>query len=169
MAASAAVPEQRSFTLRYRSQRREVWNFYWARWRASLWRSWLLYGALVVVGALVIDSYDHKLGWQDAPVALLYMLLLFAFFTIFPQLAFKPQERVLNADPGGIDTTVGGESGHRDWREIGSITDDGDAITFVVARTGNAFIVPMRAFQGAAERAEFLRAVMEWHEAARNS
>jgi hypothetical protein len=85
---------------------------------------------------------------------------------IHPQLAFKPQERWLKLSETGIDTRIGRRSGHRDWSEITDILELHGAICLVVS-SGNAFIVPRRAFEAEAERDRFLRSARLWQSAAR--
>ncbi len=92
----AVVAYSSSFTLRYRSQRRELWAFYWRRWRAGLWRQWLL----AVVAVTSATSYGlqqrHPGQWPtsgDIAVTLLAVCAILAIFIIYPQAMFKPQER----------------------------------------------------------------------------
>jgi hypothetical protein len=92
----------------------------------------------------------------------------FLFFTLYPQVAFKPQERTLIVDESGVKTTIGSKTATRAWREIMEVGDDGEAVVLVV-ETGNAFIVPARAFRDDAQRQEFLEAVTQWQTEARNN
>ena len=43
--------------VRYRTQRDEIWRWYWMQWRASLWRKWLLYGAAAF--CLTMVTYNN--------------------------------------------------------------------------------------------------------------
>jgi hypothetical protein len=94
-------------------------------------------------------------------------ILLWAFLAIFPQVMFKSKERTFEIGPNGIDTEIGGNRVHRDWREIASIADKNGVIAIVVARTGNAFLVPDRAFESLDQRDDFVRQAIEFHAAAR--
>ena len=82
---------------------------------------------------------------------------------------FKSRERTFEIGPNGIDSEIGGNRTHRDWREIASITDKNGVIAIVVARTRNAFLVPSRAFESAKQRDEFLRQAMAFHAGARRT
>jgi hypothetical protein len=159
--------DQAAYTLRYRSQRRDIWNWYWQRWRAALWRRWLLIGSTGVATFLFFTWLDHRpLVARDLAFALCFALLVFAFFVVYPQLAFKSQERVLTAGPDGIESSIGEKHGQHTWHDIDSIVDKGDAISIVIKHTGNAFVIPARAFTDMRERTAFLEAITAWHQAA---
>jgi hypothetical protein len=152
-----------AITLRYRSQRREVWSFYWSRWRGGLWRNWLVMGTAAFVAALFIQGAQRPIDFSAYVTAGLIVLILFAALIAYPQLAYKPLERQLTVNAAGIDTTRGTRSDHRAWKDIAAITDAGSHIALVVAKTGNAFLVPNRAFADAEARRIFLHAATEWH------
>jgi hypothetical protein len=152
--------------VRYRTQRNEIWRWYWMYWRASLWRTWLLYGAAAFCLTL-LASYNGGRWPQMFLAAMCPPILLWAFLAIFPQVMFKSKERIFEIGPNGIDTEIGGNRVHRDWNEIASITDKNGVIAIVVARTRNAFLVPDRAFESAKQRDSFLRQAIEFHAAAR--
>src|SRR5947208_574648 len=145
--------------VRYRTQRDEICRWYWMYWRASLWRTWLFYGAAAFCLTLLASSNRGR--WpQMFLIAMCAPILLWTFFAIFPQVMFKSKERTFEIGPNGIDSEIGGTRAHRDWREIASITDKNGVIAIVVARTSNAFLVPDRAFESAQQRDEFLRQAM---------
>jgi hypothetical protein len=73
---------------------------------------------------------------------------------------------VLTVGATGIDTTIGKNSAHRDWKEIRAIEDQGDVVAIMVRQTGNAFLVPSRAFASDDARADFLHRATAWHAAA---
>ena len=158
-----AVEETATFTLRYRARRSDVWTWYWRSWRGGLWRSWAGGGLVFAAVTLAMRGRDHAIGPGDFVFIAICLPALAAFFVAYPQIAFKNEERVLVAGPSGIDSTIGAKSAHRDWSEIGTIEDAGYGIAIAVARTGNAFVVPNRAFADAALRAAFLRSVTQWH------
>jgi hypothetical protein len=158
-----------SFTLRYRSQRREVWNWYWRRWRGGAWRQWLILGVFAGMAVLMMRWLDNPHRWPrgvDFAVAFLALIVALSLLALYPQLVFKPQERVLTAGPNGIDTAIGILKAHRAWSDIAAILDQGEVVVIAVARTGNAFVIPARAFPDTATRAAFLHAVKTWHEGA---
>jgi hypothetical protein len=97
------------------------------------------------------------------------ILVAWLFFTIYPQLNFKPQERVLTIDPSGIRTTIGKLRGSRSWREIKAIENRGGLVYLIVAKTLNAFVVPQRAFKGPEQQSQFLELARRWHAAAHAS
>lgn len=82
-------------------------------------------------------------------------LLSILWMPLYPQLMFKPQTRVLEVSQDGVSTTIGRCSARRSWREIRSVSQDGDYV-ILSCHNGNAFIVPPRAFQSADDRQTFL-------------
>jgi len=156
-----------SITLRYASQRKDIWKHYWMRWRQpnGLWRQWLLVALLIALTLFVMSGFQSPTPRAIA-IAAACLAIVYAFFAAFPMIVFKPAERILTIDPRGIDTRIGGKSANRSWREIRAITDRGDVIEMVVAATGNAFVVPDRAFPAAQDRGDFLDSVRAWHAAA---
>ena len=156
-----------AITLRYSANRGEIWTWYWREWRRKLWPRWLLAGAAMAGAVLALAFQRHRLGAEDFAGATTAVAALWSFFAIYPQLSFKREERTLIVGPGGLETTIGKKSGRRNWREIGAVTDTGTHVVFAVAKTGNAFLVPYRAFAGDAERSEFLRRVAIWRDASR--
>lgn len=154
-------------TLRYTSARSEVWWWYKVMWRRGLWRNWLLMGAIVFATTLWTKAEAHPLGPKDYAVAAFVVAILWLFFALFPQMAFKARERMLTIGPEGIDSNVGAQAAQRPWRDVGPIEEAGSLIVMPVVSTKNAFLVPQRAFATVGERAEFLKRAREWQQAAR--
>lgn len=154
-----------SFTLRYRARRAEIWRYYWRAWRSRLWIYWLAIpvGALTIFG---LSLWGRPLETRDLWLAAGMAAATLLFFVLYPQLRFKPEERVLTADSIGIRSTIGKRSGARTWQEFSEIRDTGETIALVVAKTTNAFVIPNRAFADALERADFLESARAWHAAA---
>jgi hypothetical protein len=115
----------KSFTLRYCVKRNEVSNWYWAAWRRAdgLWQYWLLFLAIAVATSLILR---FAFGLDNSSVflapALVYVGAI-CYFVIFPQWKYKPNERTLTVDAGGITTTRGTDSAQRSWKDIAAIYD----------------------------------------------
>jgi hypothetical protein len=150
----------------YHMRRDEVWRWYWQRWRENLWKSWLLAGLMAFAWPLLVRG---RVDLSGILIGLLMTLAVFLFFTLYPQAMFKSQERTLEIGAGGIDTEIGGKRAHRDWNEIASISEKIGMIVFLVARTGNAFLVPDRAFANSGERATYLNQAQNWLAASKKS
>jgi hypothetical protein len=159
--------------------RSELWNWYWRAWfrPRGLWSYWL-FVAVVFFGAQVLwDSFTNSFALQNFMLPLLILLAMFAFFVVFPQLSYKPRERVLKVGPEGIDTTIGTMSGKRKWEDISLVVErpcyfaltvaGGSFLGFCWLRTvnGNAFVIPRRIFGSDSEYFEFARSVRQWHSA----
>jgi hypothetical protein len=150
-----------SYSLSYRSSRAEVWRWYWAAWRARLWREHLLVAAIL---ALVLPYFPGVPYTIKANVfcfigALPAVTVLFA---LWPQIMFKIKERTLHVGPDGWSTNIGSTSGSRRWAEIASIQEAVDSVA-ITSATGNALIVPARAFADEAIKSQFVEDARAWH------
>lgn len=177
MTLNDVIIDRPSFTLRYKLERGEIWRRYWSRWARwdGLWRYWLFITAAVIAGTIGIRSLDHTISINDFGLAIMIVFGVILFFIVFPQLAYKPRERLMTVDESGIDSSIGSLSAHRGWKDIASIADSRDFIAGVVAggiplgfgwvrtRNGNAFIIPNRAFENLDQRTIFLQTIKAWH------
>lgn len=152
-----------NYSLSYRSSRSEVWRFYWAAWRARLWRVHLL--AAAVLASLLPDIIGIAPSFRS------YLLYFFVtlpavtlFFALWPQVMFKSKERTLVVGPEGWSTKIGGKSGSRRWAEIASVHEASGSVV-ITSATGNALIVPARAFANNALKDQFVRDSQAWHRA----
>jgi hypothetical protein len=150
------------YTLSYRSSRSEVWRFYWAAWRARLWPVHLVLAAVLaflltdVLAPLAISSYVlYFFGFLPAVTL---------FFALWPQLMFKGGERTLLVGPDGWSTMIGSKSGSRRWAEVASIREAKGSVV-ITSATGNALIVPARAFVDEAFKSRFVKDAQAWHRA----
>ncbi|QDE38287.1 YcxB family protein [Luteibacter pinisoli] len=89
-----------------------------------------------------------------------------AVFAAVPQIMFKPWERTLHLTPDGWSTTIGRKSGSMSWKVIRSVATTPDGL-LIVGVSGNAMIVPGRAFDGEAHREAIMADVRRWYSAAR--
>jgi hypothetical protein len=171
--------EPTAFTLSYHVERREIWNWYWFYWSRidGLWRYWVLWLFSLIISAWAISLAMRSAFIDAAGPALLIYFLGIAFFVIFPQLAYKPSVRSITISTDGINTSRAGITARRSWGDISSITVRDGYTALVVAggiqfwpfpvwlrsRTGNAFIIPDRAFADDAGRDTFRRTIQSWH------
>jgi hypothetical protein len=147
-------------TIEYASRRGEIWIWYWKAWRQRLWKSHLRIFAIVAGLAYLFLSYPAppSLATLAVPVAIgaLPVILLI----LYPQLRFKPQTRTVTIGTSGITTVVGRKSGRISWKNIRSVTEDRDYVV-VQGSSGNAFIIPPRAFETVEARAELVATMKE--------
>ena len=134
-------------TLHYSSTRKEVWDWYWRMWCKKLW-------VIHVLFFLVILFFTHNFFFAIIPT----ILLIF-----YPQIMFKPELRTLVVSEDGIDTTIGKKYGNRNWEQVASIEDTPAVIVIKMAKTGNALLVPQRAFISDEERNKFISSIRMWH------
>lgn len=151
-----------SYALRYRSSRNEVWRWYWAAWRAKFWR---IHALLAMVIALLV-TYSTTLQLQPSLALVSFVVVLpviTLFFSLWPQIAFKGQERTLNIGPDGWSTQIGRLSGNRTWSEVASVTECNGTLA-ITGKNGNALIVPQRALSSLSSWQQFVEDVQAWHQ-----
>ena len=150
-----------TYTLRYRSSRAEVWRFYWRMWRARFWWLHLLVAGVAAIALTTV--WGTPTSTRSYAICFLSILpLITVLFAVWPQVAFKPQERTLQVGPEGWSTNIGNLSGSRTWSGVSSIRPASDAVQ-ILSTTGNTLIVPLRAFEGRTQMQQFLQDVQTWH------
>ena len=146
-------------TIRYTSSRKEVNEWYWKKWRQKFWFYHVIFFLLIVsisVGRWPAKNViDVLRGMIIGIVAVLGMIA-------FPQIMFKPKERWLFVNENGIKTEIGKIKAHIGWNEISKVEEASQAIVITRRKSGNAFIVPNRAFQSLNEREAFYKAAKDW-------
>lgn len=143
------------YTVRYASDRREVWTWYWRSWRSDLWRLHLALFAGAGLSSLLVLASRGPVSPVDFPIALAIGLACVAWIPLYPMVMIKPQVRTLEVGDGGLSTTIGKRTGKRAWSEIKAVRDR-DGYIEIVGRNKNAFIVPPRAFESIADRDQLL-------------
>src|SRR5262252_9137462 len=148
------------FTLRYRSTRAEVWGWYWRLWRSRLWRIHAI--AAIAFGFLIsrlLYGLNNPSGWIAA--SMIVFVTAVALSVLYSQLAFKSAERTLTVDAEGWSTQIGAKTGTRKWSETCPVYEKAGAIVFA-NKSGNALLIPGRAFSSPGEREQFLLHVKGW-------
>ena len=158
------------YTLRYASTRAEVWRAYWREWTrlSGLWRFHVLIGLAVGFGWADGGALRAFSAEQFAIAALAATGTSIALLSLWPQLRFKPQTRILILNAEGFTTTIGRQSAQRRWQDIARVEDHSDTI-LLVGKNGNAMIIPSRAFTHEADRQRCLASLQQWHDAATHS
>ncbi|MFO1012689.1 MAG: YcxB family protein [Caulobacteraceae bacterium] len=146
-----------SLEIRYSSRRSEVWNWYWQSWRKSLWRFHLGFAAAIVAAFFVLRGASPPIVWLTQGVGA--SALLIGALIAWPQLMFKPQERVLAVDEEGVRSTVGRQTGSTPWGEMSAVSEDQGCV--VLSTRAGAYIVPPRAFGSEEARTDFLAFVRD--------
>jgi YcxB-like protein len=155
------------YTLHYASTRSEIWRAYWREWTRipGLWRFHVLLG--LAVGFVVADR--GNLG-QFSPerfaiAGLVTMGISILLLSLWTQVRFKPQTRLLTLNADGFTTAIGAQSGQRRWQDIQRV-EDHDGTILIVSKNGNAMIIPRRAFASDADRQSCFVSIQQWYEAA---
>lgn len=155
-----------SYTLKYATTRRELWRWYWRAWArpAGLWRHHVAFGAVTTVAAASAHGFA---GLPAVMTGLAAVLGCLVPFPLWPQMRFKPQMRTLELEESGYQTSIGHINGARQWSEIRSVHDDGDAVV-ITTHKGNAMLITRRAFGEGIDRQRFVIDVEAWHRRAAN-
>lgn len=151
-------------TVEYASSREEVWRAYWRTWAkpAGLWRVHLAIALGIAAGSEILLHGSDWRAWRVAVTAAVAGLGCIVLFPLWPQLRFKSATRVLTIDKDGFKTTIGARSAERSWQEVAAVEDTRQEILIVV-KTGNAMVVPRRAFSDPDTRRRFLDDARNWH------
>jgi hypothetical protein len=155
--------ETSSYSLRYSSRRVEVWRWYWRAWRSKFWLLHLLIAEVITWITLAIPG--GRIGLNEFLLRFLWIApIVVVLMASWPQVAFKKQERFLEVGPEGWSSRIGKMSGSRSWAMVAAIRSNGEVIS-IVSTTGNALLIPRRAFEGDTDRQAFLADVVRWHRA----
>ncbi len=73
----------------------------------------------------------------------------------------KTDERTLTVSPDGISTEIGSLRGQIPWSKV-KLVNDTSSHVLIVGATGNAFLIPARAFQDSYQRSQFLMQIGHW-------
>ncbi len=160
MTVMDTLPENGTHTLRYRSRRVEIWRMYWRAWRKKLW---VIHVLLAAEGAWLCsnNTLPSIAVWFVAWLPVVVVCL-----AAFPQIMFKPHERMLHLTPEGWSSTIGSKSGSMPWTSIRDLADTPEGF-LIVGVNGNAMVVPQRAFIDVSHRATVLADVRRWFGASR--
>ena len=149
-----------TYTLRYRSSRAEVWRAYWRLWRARLWYVHAIFALAVAFGFLRTDVLRGDVYVWVAAAVLVFMLILVISVSA-SQLLFKSAERTLEVGPDGWSTQIGKKKGSRKWSELAPVREE-NGVVIIAGKSGNALLIPSRAFETEAQRKAFMEDVSQW-------
>jgi len=151
-------------TLRYTLTRIEIVRSYFQSLAASpkFLAMILIYSAAMGVFLLVVrGAFSRPLRLNDVIFALAWMLGVFSFMPLWLFIRGKTSERTLSISANGISTEIGSLKGQVPWGKVKIVTDARQHV-LIVGTTGNAFIIPSRAFQGPDQRAQFIEQIQHW-------
>lgn len=129
-------------SVRYAVTREEVWSWYVRTWLRKLWKY-----HLVTMSLLAASLSLFRLGGTGLSGLLIGLVVggvLIGVMVVWPQLSFRPEERVLTFDAEGVKFVRGSQSGSLSWNQITSISNRDEGI-IIEGRKLNSFIVPKRA------------------------
>jgi len=144
-------------TVRYRSSRKEVWNWYWKSWLRKLW----IFNVLIAASLTLVIAGQNGIGNMGVCFLVLFPITAL-LLAAGPQILFKRAERILRVTPAGWHTQIGKRVGSRSWSDVASIKDE-DGNIIITGKNLNALIVPLRALPDPSFRHQFLEDVQDWH------
>jgi len=153
-------PRKCTVTIEYAPRRGEIWTWYWKVWIKRLWKSHLRIFTIVAGLAYLFLSYPAPPSLTTLAVPLAIGAIPVLLLILYPQLRFKPQTRTVTIGTSGITTVVGRKSGRISWKNIRSVTEDRGYV-IVQGSSGNAFIIPPRAFETPEEQVRFVATMKE--------
>jgi hypothetical protein len=116
----------------------------------------LIYAAALGVFSLVTrGAFSRSATTRDAIVAISWTAGALVFMPLWLYIRGKTDERTLTISGDGISTEIGSLRGQIPWSKVKLVNDTGSHV-LIVGATGNAFLIPGRAFQGPDQRSEFL-------------
>ncbi len=149
-----------TYTLRYRSSRDEVWRAYWRLWRARLWYVHTIFAVAVAFGLSRTEVLRGDIyGWVTA--AFVAFMLILVISVSASQLLFKSAERTLEVGPDGWSTQIGKKTASRKWSELAPVREE-NGVVIIAGKSGNALLIPSRAFESEAQRRAFMNDVSQW-------
>jgi hypothetical protein len=156
-------------TIEYALTRIEIVRSYFRSLTASpkfLTRILVYCVVLGLIPATFKAGFPRSLTSSDALLVVAWAAGAFAFFPLWLFARGKTSVRTLTTSPDGISTQIGSLKGQIPWNKIKLIADTGEHV-LIVGRTGNAFFIPGRAFEGPDQKAGFLSQVDLWRNAAK--
>jgi hypothetical protein len=136
-------------------------------WRSRFWRWHLLLAAcLTYFLASVMPGHHGVAFYLIALVAALAVVI--AMFAAWPQLRFKALERTLHVDHDGWSTTIGAKSASLPWSAVAAIEESANSVV-IAGISGNALVIPLRAFADAASMHRFATDARAWHRSPGNA
>jgi hypothetical protein len=98
-------------------------------------------------------------GWVTATFVAFILILVISVTA--SQLLFKSAERTLEVGPDGWSTQIGKKTGSRKWSELAPVREE-KGVVIIAGKSGNALLIPSRAFESEAQRKAFMEDVSQW-------
>ena len=156
--------EEGPITIRYSLTRMEITGYFLRSIPKSPRMLLIVAGPSLFAGAASLAASGAPLrAHPDAVIlnACGLALGVFCFFVFLVFIQAKSEERTLTASAQGISTFIGSRRANIPWTKIATVKSVGQHV-LIVRTTGNSFLIPMRAFDGAQTYAQFLECAQEW-------
>jgi hypothetical protein len=126
----------------------------------------LIYSVGLGVLSLAIGgAFSRSITVGDAGRALAWAVGAFLFMPLLLFVRGKTEERTLSISAQGISTEIGSRRGEVPWGKVRLVEDAGRHV-LIVGATGNAFLIPGRAFSGPEQQKQFVQEINSWRKRA---
>jgi hypothetical protein len=151
-------------TIKYKLTRSEIVRSYFRSLGSSPKFSSMILIYSVAVGLMFLvmsGAFSRSLTARDALTALAVSAGLFLFMPLWLFVRGKTAERTLSISERGISTEIGSLKGEVPWGKVRLVQDTGHHV-LIVRGTGNAFLIPRRAFSSPEQLTQFVQEVDGW-------
>jgi len=158
------VHQAKIMTIKYALTRDEIVRSYFRSLGSS--PKFLLMIPMYSVGLGVLSlaiggAFSRSLTAGDAISALAWAVGAFLFMPLWLFVRGKTKERTLSISVQSISTEIGSRKGEVPWGKVRLVENAGCHV-LIVGATGNAFLIPGRAFSGPEQQAQFVQEINSW-------
>jgi len=116
---------------------------------------------------LARGDFSRSIAPDDLLIALAWTVAAFFFMPGYFLIRYKRELRVLTTSQEGITTEMGDRKATVSWSRIKQVRNTRRNV-FLVGSSGNAIVIPSRAFQGPDQQAQFVAEIDVWRNANRS-
>ena len=152
---------QKIMTIKYTLTRGEIVRSYFRSLSSSPKFLSMILIYSVGLGLLTLamgGAFSRSLTVGDKSRALSWAVGAFLFMPLWLFVRGKTEERTLSVSARGISTEIGARKGEVPWGKVRLVENAGRHV-LIVGTTGNAFVVPGRAFTGPDKQTEFVQEI----------
>ncbi|HTR38151.1 MAG TPA: YcxB family protein [Bryobacteraceae bacterium] len=110
---------------------------------------------------LANGDFSRSLTVRDILIALAWTAAAFFFMPTWFLVRYKLEERTLTTSPEGITNEMGDRKATIPWSRIKEVTNTRRNVV-IVGVTGNAIVIPSRAFRDHDQQAQFVKEIEDW-------
>jgi YcxB-like protein len=116
---------------------------------------------LGLLSLAISGAFSRSLTTGDAIGAVACAAGAFLFMPLWLFVRGKTDKRTFSISAQGISTEIGSRKGAVPWGKVRLVENAGRHV-LIVGATGNAFLIPTRAFNGPEQQAQFVQEIANW-------